>query len=234
MSMGSISLRDVLLEIWNFQYAAIPCLFAYIVFDLPIIYRRITRRLYVPIYFAFFPFGYSDELYARYFNEDHYYTLGGPFKKSEVQNARLKIIWVSVLSLTLTMAISPFITAAFTYTFLEPTQQVQFFYTLAVVKAAMLLRSIYDLNWNYKVTDVIPIGYLAAIYVAYWIAILTFYNRSLRWIESNYLEGGLYLIGDGILDFFIFDIGVGVLFVAVIGFLIPWRLTNGTAQPEDD
>lgn len=79
-------------EVWHFEYAIVPCLLAYIVFDLPIIYRRITRRLYVPIYFAFFPFGYSDELYARYFDEDDFYMVGGPFRKTEVANARNKII----------------------------------------------------------------------------------------------------------------------------------------------
>lgn len=221
-------------EVWNFEYAIIPCLVAYLVFDFPIIYRRITRRLYVPIYFAFFPFGYSDELYARYFDEDDYGMVGGPFRKDEVTNARYKIIWVSVLSLTLTMAVSPFLSALFSYYFLTTTQQVQFFYTLAVVKASMLLWSLYDLRWQYKVTEVVPTGYVATIYVVYWIALLTFFDRGLDWIAEKDALGGLNEIASSLLDFFVYDIGVGILFVGIIGFLIPWRMTNGTAQPIED
>jgi hypothetical protein len=216
---------------WNFEYAVIPCLIAYIIFDAPIIYRRLTRVLYVPIYFAFFPFGYSDELYARYFDEDDYHMVGGAFQPEEIPNARIKIIWVSVLSLTLTMALSPFLSALFSHYVLSPSQQTQFFYTLAAIKILTLTLSLYDLRWNYKITDVVPIGYIAAIYIAYWIALLTFYDRGLEWVVEKDAIGGLPAIADGLLDFFIYDIGIGILFVGIIGFLVPWRLTNGTAQP---
>ena len=212
----------------------VPCLLAYIVFDFPIIYRRVTRRLYVPIYFTFFPFGYSDELYARYFDDDHYYAAGGPFRKEEVTNARIKIIWVSVLSLALTMALSPFFAALFSHYLLSVEQQTQFFYTLAIVKALLLIWSLYDLWWQYKVTDVVPAGYIAVIYVFYWIALLTFYDRGLTWIAEQDALGGIGTIANGLLDFFVYDIGVGILFVVIIGFLVPWRLTSGTAVPIAD
>lgn len=211
-----------------------PCLLAYIIFDIPIIYRRVTRRLYVPIYFAFFPFGYSDELYARYFDEDSYWMVGGPFREKDVKNARNKIIWVSVLSLALTMAISPFLAAMFSHYYLTLSQQTQFFYTLAVVKGLMLAWSLYDLRWQYTVTEVVPAGYIATIYVIYWIALLTFYDRGLSWIAEQDALGGLGAIANGLLDFFVYDIGVGILFVGIIGFLVPWRLTNGTARPMAD
>lgn len=218
-------------HVWRFEYAIVPCFIAYLVFDLPIIYRRITRRLYVPIYFAFFPFGYSDELYARYFDEDDYHLVGGPLHKHEVANARTKIIWISVLSLTLTMAASPFLAALFSHYYLTAEQQTQFFYTLAIVKASMLAWSLYDLRWQYTVTEAIPSGYIATIYVAYWIALLTFYDRGLNWVNEKDTIGGFNEIANSLLDFFIYDIGVGVLFVGIIGFLIPWRLTQGTARP---
>lgn len=118
---------EIFENIWNFKYAVVPCLAAYLVFDIPIIFRRITRKLYVPIYFACFPYGYSDELYARYFDEDTYYTVGGPFHKEEIPSAKAKIIWISILSLALTMLVSPFLSALFSYYFLTTEQQLQFF-----------------------------------------------------------------------------------------------------------
>jgi hypothetical protein len=190
--------------------------------------------LYVPIYFAFFPFGYSDELYAKYFDEDDYYVVGGPFREREVKNARTKIIWVSVLSLALTMALSPFLAAMFSYYYLTAPQQVQFFYTLAVVKGLMLALSLYDLRWQYTITEIVPAGFIATIYLIYWIALLTFYDRGLTWIAEQDAVGGISAIANSLLDFFVYDIGVGILFVGVIGFLIPWRLTSGTARPIAD
>lgn len=224
----------MLVDVWNFEYALLPCLAAYLVFDLPIIYRRLTRRLYVPVYFAFFPFGFSDELYARYFDEDHFYMVGGPYRKDQVSAARVKIIWVSVLSLALTMSVSPFSAALFSYFFLNADQQVQFFYTLGAVKFLLLTWSLYDLRWTYRVTDIVPFGYLILLYLAYWVALLTIFDRTLDWISAQHSTGGFKSLVEGLLDFLIFDIGVGIIFVSALGFLIPWRLTSGTAEPRRD
>lgn len=157
--------------------------------------------------------------------------VGGPFREGEVANARNKIIWVSVLSLALTMAISPFLAAMFSHYYLTVPQQTQFFYTLMVVKGLMLVWSLYDLRWQYTVTEVVPAGYIATIYVIYWIALLTFYDRGLAWIAEQDALGGMGAIANSLLDFFVYDIGVGILFVGIIGFLVPWRLTSGTARP---
>lgn len=98
----------------------------------------------------------------------------------------------------------------------------------------MLVWSLYEVRWQDKITEVVPSGYLATIYVVYWIALLTFYDRGLDWIAEKDALGGLNAIAHSMLDFFVYDIGVGILFVGIIGFLIPWRLTHGTAQPIKD
>lgn len=227
-------MSDFLEQLWRFEYALVPCVVAYIVFDLPIIFRRLTRRIYVPIYFAFFPFGYSDELYARYLDEDQMYMVGGPLRKSEVHGVRLKIIFISVLSLVATMAISPFLSAMFSYFFLTDVQKNQFLYTLAAVKFLLLSWSLYELRWLYQVNRVAPFGFFVTLYVVYWIALLHLYQTSLEWIGSRVAEGGLPAIVHGLLDFFIFGIGVEVLLVVVFGIYIQRRLTNGTAKPLPD
>lgn len=220
--------------IWNFEYALVPCAIAYLIFDVPIVIRRLTRRFYAPIYFAFFPFGFSDELYARYFDEDEYYLFGGPYQKSERQNARIRIIWASVLSLTLTMAVSPFLSALFAYFFLSEVQFGQFFWTLAAIKAALLFMSLYDLRWKYRITDVVPISHIALVYIVYWVLILMFLDRSFVWINNQMLQGGIKLMAQNLLDYVVFEIGLGILFVAVLGWLIPWRITNAYASIDDE
>lgn len=217
---------ELLERAWNFQYALVPCAAAYIVFDLPIIFRRITRKLYVPVYFSFFPFGHSDELYARYFDEDHYYVVGGPIPQEERGNTQIKIIWVSVLSLVLTMAISPFLGALFSHYVLSDEQFRQFFWTLALVKAVLLLMSLYDLHNTYKITNVVPLSYLIVIYLAYWGALLVFLDRAKVWIDAKAAQGGLPTVLGGVIDFLVFEVGIGIIIVALLGFLIPWRLTQ--------
>lgn len=221
-------------SVWQFEYALVPCFVAYIIFDIPILVRRFTRKMYVPVYFAFFPFGYSDELYARYFDEDDFYVLGGPFPKSERKSARMKIIWVSVLSLILTMAISPFASAMFAYYFLDAGQFSQFFWTLAIVKAVLLLVSLYDLRWKYRITEVVPIAHIALVYMVYWGLILIFLDRSHDWITIQINQGGIALLAKNMLDFVVFQIGIGIVLVAVLGWLIPWRITQAYADEESN
>ena len=97
----------------------------------------------------------------------------------------------------------------------------------------MLLYSLYDLRWQYTITEVVPYAYIATIYIIFWIALLTFYDRSLDWILEKDSVSGLQGIANGLLDFLIFEVGVGILFISVISSLIPWRLTSGTARPID-
>jgi len=139
-------LKDTFLIAWNFEYALIPCIIAHIVFDFPIILRRITRRIYVPIYFAFIPAGYSDELLAKYFDEDHYWVVGGPYPEEELKSARLRIIALSVGSLALTMTISPLAAGIFGTYALTPSQFLQFVWTLTIVKCFLLIWAYYDLR----------------------------------------------------------------------------------------
>lgn len=226
-------MADIWSIAWSFEYALLPCLAAYIVFEIPIIIRRITRKLYVPVYFAFFPFGYSDELYAKYFDDDDWFVVGGPFRGAARKTARMRIIWVSMLSLVATMAFSPFAAALFSAYALTDSQFVQFMWTLGLVKGVLLLSSLYDLRFTYKVTDIVPISHISLVYLVYWGVLLVFTDRAKSWIEETISASGIWGVFSGLLDFLVFDIGVGVLLVAVLGFLIPWRLTAGGPRGED-
>lgn len=223
-----------LTTIWSFEYALVPCLVAYFVFDFPILIRRATRKMYVPIYFAFFPFGFSDELYARYFDEDNFWVVGGPFQADQRKFARMKIIWLSILSLVATMAISPFVAALFSHFFLDDQQFIQFLWTLGLMKGLLLLKSLYDLRWSYRIVDVVPIQYIALLYALYWFVIIVFLTRSKAWIDEKISEGGITLMLNSIIDFIVFNIGVEILFVAIVGWLVTWRLTAAYAESENE
>lgn len=218
-------------QAWGFEYAILPCLVAYLIFDMPIIVRRVTRKAYVPIYFAFFPAGYSDELLARYFDEDDFYQLGGPFPEGELGKARLKIIAVAVLSLTLTMTLSPLFAGLFGTYFLTQEQFTQFIWTLGIIKASLLLWACYDLTYRFQISDRVPIGVLAGIYSVYWTLLVYFTVKIQDWIEVQNELGGVSKVAQGLLDFVILEFGVEIVFVAVVGSLVAWWITERRENP---
>lgn len=213
-------------DAWVFQYALLPCFCAYIVFDLPIIIRRITRKAYVPIYFAFFPIGYSDELLAKYFDEDEFFVVGGPFPQELRKSARRKIIIKSVLSLVLTMTISPLLTGVFATYVLSGAQFTQFLWTLSILKAVFLLWAFYDIRYSFRVSHRVPLPLLALVYTLYWVALVYFTVTFHEWVQVQNAQGGFVQVGRGILDFIIFDMGFSILFAAVVGLFVVWWLTN--------
>jgi hypothetical protein len=221
---------SVLDSIWSFQYALVPCLVAYVVFDFTSIIRQITRRLYVPVYFAFFPFGHSDELYARYLDEDSYYIVGGPFPEDQRQYARIKIIWLSVLSLMLTVIVNPFVVSLFAHFTMTEAQWIQFLWTLFVVKLILLAKSLYDLSFHFKVIERVPFAYMIFLYVAYLAIILYNTVKVSAWLNAKLALGGFPELGMGIMDFLIFDIGYTVVLAGLLGFLVPWWLTKDVAR----
>ena len=152
--------------------------------------------------------------------------VGGPFQEKDRKNAQIRIIWLSVMSLVLTMALSPFLTALFAHYFLTDAQFLQFFWTFATIKAVLLCLSIYNLRWRYSITDIVPLPYIVFTYVVYRGVLLIFLNRSKEWISTQISTGGLQLVLTEVLNFLVFEIGVGIVLVALMGFLIPWRLTQ--------
>lgn len=218
---------------WVMQYPLIPCLTAYLIFELPIIYRRLTRRVYVPIYFAFSPFGYTDELYAKYFNEDSYWMVGGPFRGNERKYARQKIAMLAVLSATLTLILSPFLAATFSYYFLSTREFTFFFWTLAIVKAVLLGKSLYDLRFVWRVTDSIPFVYLVLLYLAYWGITLKVLDRCMQWIETK-ASGGFGNLLRSVTDLLVFELGSDILLVGLLTFFLSWLMTAAPAAGESE
>ncbi|MFW5654849.1 MAG: hypothetical protein ACOCYW_04280 [Roseicyclus sp.] len=138
-----------------------------------------------------------------------------------------------MLSLVATMAFSPFAAALFSAYALTDDQFLQFMWTLGIIKAILLMWSLYDLRFTYQVSNIIPISHIAGLYLVYWGLLLIFVDRAKIWIDEKIVSSGLWGVFSGILDFLVFDIGIGVLLVSVLGFLIPWRLTAGGPRGED-
>lgn len=219
-------MRDFLLHAWTFQYSLLPCVVAYLVFDFSTIVRRLTRKAYVPIYFMFFPYGYTDELYARYFDEDVLQILGPPLSDREKVQVRKRIVWVSAISMIFAVGISPFLAGIFSYFVLTPTQFVEFLWTLALVKCILLIRSLWELKHIWIVRNSVPLCGIALVYIGYLIAIIVNAKVTYDWADANYMVGGITSLFWSFGKFLVQDVGIQLCLAALLGFLIPWRLTN--------
>jgi len=217
---------EILLQIWNFQYALVPCLAAYLVFDFATIVRRVTRKAYVPIYFMFFPYGYTDELYAQYFDEDTFLILGPPLTDEEKIYTRKKIIWLSMVSLIFSVLISPMMAGLFGYFVLNDYQFTQFMWTLFIVKLFLLARSLYDLKHVWVVGEAVSLYSIALIYALYLVAILINTHSAYEWVASHYSVGGINNMIWSFGRLLVQDFGITILGAAVFGWLIPWRITS--------
>lgn len=223
---------NFLANAWAFEYALLPCIVAYLIFDLPIIIRRLTRRVYVPIYFAFFPAGYSDELLAKYFDEDYFWVVGGPYADEDLKSARFKILAVSVFSLLFTMALSPFSAALFGTYVLSDEQFTQFIWTLGIIKGALLLWAYYDMRFSFNISHRVPPTILAVIYLVYWTFLIYLTIRIHDWISSQNDAGGFSGVVRGLLDYLVLELGVGFFFTTVVSAILIWWLLDRRLDPD--
>jgi len=219
-------MSNFLNQIWTFEYALVPCLAAYFVFDFPTLVRRITRKAYVPVYFMFFPFGFTDELYAKYFDEDDLQILGEPLTPAQKVEVRKKIIWVSCISLIFAVVVSPWIAGAFCYFALNDFQFVQFMWTLGIVKSILLIRSLLELRFVWQVEETVNIRWIAVIYVFYLISIITNTYIAHGWVADAYVNGGATNLAWNVAQLLVQDFGLTLVGAGLVGSLVPWRLTS--------
>ena len=210
---------------WAFEYALLPCLTTYLVFDALAIARRLTRSVYLPIYFAFFPSSYTDDLYAQYFGDDQMWQLGGTFSPEQRRINRRKIIAVATLSLVAAAIIAPMIAGSFSYFILTGQQFIQFLWTLALIKTGLLAKSLWDLKRFWLMEGEGALKWIAMIYVGYLVTILHFTHRSYEWAVSKSPTSFLDWLGY-VRTFTVEEIGAKVLLIIALGVVFSWLMTG--------
>lgn len=210
---------------WQFEYALLPCLTAYLVFDIITIIRRVTRSVYLPLYFAFFPFGYTDNLYAQFNDHDPYLQLGDDLTDEEREAVGRRLRWVAAISMTISTILNPLIAGVFCYLFLTENQFYQFLVTLFVIKAALLTHSWFSLrnNWLFEIDK--RMSAIAGLSVIYLGAIIYFTERAYRWAVENG-QNGYADLARSIGEFVFEDVLVGIALVLFLSVLLSWRLND--------
>lgn len=212
---------------WAFKVSLLPVLFTYLLFDLPAIIRRITRRAYVPIYFMFFPLGHSDSLYAQYFNEDNMFGVGEAMSRAEKENLRTRIRVQAVLSMIFATVLAPWLCGFLAAFYLTREQFSEFIWFLMVLKTVLIINALYELhknNWFVDATN--SFKYLIVIYATYLALILRGITKSYDWTSANLTSNGFFGTLWGLIDYAYIDIFINVIVVALGTWAITTRYTN--------
>lgn len=216
----------ILLEAWQYKLSVFPILFTYIIFELSSIVRKLTRIAYTPIYFMFFPLGYSDELYATYFNEDDFYGIGERQTAMDKVRLRKRIISISTLSMIISTVFNPALAGAFAALFLSVDQFREFVLILLVVKIIQLSKSLYSVRHQSFVDKSGAFGWIVLIYIVYVIIIFTVLRQTFWWTSAQISSLGLVGALDKMLNYVIVDMTIYILMVASISAAISYWMTD--------
>ena len=82
------------------------------------------------------------------------------------------------------------------------------------------------LRFSYRISERMPLGLLISVYLAYWISLIYFTVKIQNWIITQNSIGGFPKVLEGLLDFLILELCVGIFFVSIIGGIIVWWMTE--------
>lgn len=218
-------LNDYWIYIWNFKFSLAPVLVTYFFFELSTIVRRITRIAYTPIYFAFFPLGHADELYAQYFNEDDFY-IGASQTPAEKNKVRKKIVSLSVVSMIFSTVVNPAMAGIFASIFLKVNEFFEFFVFLFILKLVMISFSLYRVRHVSFVYVSQSWVWLVAVYALYFALVMRVVFVSHEWGVQRIDEVGIYTMLLDIVDLILFDFGLYILAAGAVGAAVSYWMTD--------
>jgi hypothetical protein len=160
------------------------------------------------VYFAFFPLGYTDELYSEYFGDMDFYGVGDDITPKQKRALKNRIIAISILSIVIGVVVTPALIGFIAATYLSVSDFFQFLAILGVVKGALLVHSWVRLKWHAPFYELnkrlgvagLYVGYLVLVLFGLWwsfdltsqsLATLGFWQTILELAKYTYVQYGL-------------------------------------------
>ncbi|MDX6766165.1 MAG: hypothetical protein SFU85_05200 [Candidatus Methylacidiphilales bacterium] len=106
-------------NLWNLEIQLIPVIVALLFIEVPGIIRRFKKLFYVPIYFSIFPFRELNKDLSKYLADDWFFGEGASLSKKELDELQKKIVRNSIISMTISVVVTPAI-AGFASSFFLP------------------------------------------------------------------------------------------------------------------
>lgn len=217
-------------QAWDYKVSLLPVLLTYLLFDAQAIYRRITKWMYVPIYFMFFPSGHSDKVYAEYFNEDYFYGDGEKLTDGDRRRLRQTIVVYAIFSMIFATIVAPYICGMLSATYLTKQQFVEFLWFLLIVKSALIVRALLQVRReSIAVGHGKPFAAVIVLYVAYLYFVWRGLSKSFHWASTNIEMNGYWGLFSAIADIVHEEFFINIVAVS----LLTWAVQQLLTSPEN-
>lgn len=175
-------------HLWNLEIQLIPVILALLLIEIPGIIRRFKKIFYVPIYFSIFPFRELNKDLSKYLADDWFFGEGAHLSQQELDELQKKIIRTSIISMTISVVITPAI-AGFASSFFLPTPSFLGLFILFVAyKLIGLVQSAITFGEHAVATKKNLLIY-CIIYFVYFGCFITIFEISYDWARP-YVEAG--------------------------------------------
>lgn len=216
--------------VWTYQVSLVPVLVTYLLFDLPAIVRKLTRIAYVPIYFAIFPLGHSDQLYAEYLNEDDFYGVGATMTPEEKRALRRKIQSTAIISMIFAAVVAPWLCGFVSALYLRPSQFKEFLAFFFLMKIFLISKSLWSLRLESRAANQLPaLLSVVGIYVLFLLFVWYGLTKSFGWTSTHIDSKGFIGLAVALADYAYVDLMINVGVVAAL----TWALTVQFTDPRN-
>jgi len=178
-------------DFWNLEIQLLPVVATLFLAELPGLIRRFKRLYYVPIYFSVFPFRELNRDLSRYLGDDYFHGDGPELSQEELSVLQKKIVRLSIISMTLSVVVTPALSGFISAFFLPRSSFAGFVILFIVYKLIGLIQSAMSFCEHAVGTKRNILAY-GVIYLVYFGCFITIFEISYDW-ASPFIAAGDYL-----------------------------------------
>ncbi|MBK5261051.1 MAG: hypothetical protein JJE17_00580 [Peptostreptococcaceae bacterium] len=201
-------------RIWSFEIQIAPIILAFIIFQVPSMIHKLKKQYYVPIYFSVFPFNIINKSLSTYLVDDY---LGENMTDKQAEEYRRKVIFISAISVTISVIVIPALTGFLSTFFLSDSTLFQFLLFLSIYLIFVTLKSILNFK-HHSISSKGNTAFLSIIYFLYVGMVIYVIYISYMWAQ-NYTKVGDWLgLLNSSVDFIFGTIGIkGIMPIIIMG-----------------
>lgn len=167
-------------QIWQYKIQIVPIVLTLFIYELPAIIRRAKKIFYVPIYFSIYPLREINQDLSVYLAEDYMIYAGCDLSEAEAEKLRKKIIFTSIVSVSLDAIVIPLLIGFVAAFYLQVDVFTQFLVALLIYKVFTVIESLRTFHYH-SIASKRNMVFLAFIYLSYIGVAIEMLKTSFYW-----------------------------------------------------
>lgn len=201
-------------RIWSFEIQIAPIILAFIIFQVPSMIHKLKKQYYVPIYFSLFPFNIINKSLSIYLVDDY---LGENMTDKQAEEYRRKVIFISVISVSISIIVIPFLTGFLSSFFLSESTLFRFLLCLSIYLIFVTFKSTLNFK-HHSISYKGNTAFLLIIYFLYVGMVIYVIHNSYMWTRDYTKVGDWIGLLTSSADFIFGTIGIkGIMPIIIMG-----------------